>query len=355
MGLGRRRPVRVRRHLVQAGSAQRAPAREAVGAVDRLRLGPGRLRSRRWRSTSKGSTSGPGRRWSTSTPGPLGPLDRLGRAPHALGRLHADDGPRASGRQVSRGPDPVESSVPISKKGKGGGKGSGAGGGAGKLEDGTVQRRRPAPVGPWVGRRATGPLLRRPEQLGVRQRGRPQRSRTGRTCYAAFDGVIGPAFGYLGDPKDQGRFAGKRLHLVGRHNELYYAHLSLTAHGIGPGKRVKAGDLLGWSGQANGVEHLHLGERNGYTGGSGSGHPYPEQVVHRPPLGRRHAGATTRGRHDPPNGPAARQLPLARLGQRSRASRSRTSGPSQSRSACTRRWGRCRSSTPRTRRSATLC
>lgn len=82
----------------------------------------------------------------------------------------------------------------------------------------------------------------------------------GTPLYAAFDGTIGNQFGSLGSG---GRFAGLRLHLVGKGDELYYAHLSKFAPGIKPGTRVRAGQLIGYSGSANGVPHLHLGDRNG--------------------------------------------------------------------------------------------
>lgn len=83
----------------------------------------------------------------------------------------------------------------------------------------------------------------------------------GSPIYAMSDGVIGPSFGPLNsnDPK----MAGLRLHLNTKNNEYYYAHLSAFAPGIKPGTKVKKGQLLGFSGVANGVAHLHLGFRNG--------------------------------------------------------------------------------------------
>jgi murein DD-endopeptidase MepM/ murein hydrolase activator NlpD len=79
----------------------------------------------------------------------------------------------------------------------------------------------------------------------------------GTPVYAVADGTIGPQFGSLGSG---GRFAGLRLHL----NEpggtsFYYAHLSSFAANIRPGVAVKAGELFGYSGSANGVPHLHFG------------------------------------------------------------------------------------------------
>jgi hypothetical protein len=89
----------------------------------------------------------------------------------------------------------------------------------------------------------------------------------GTPLYAAFNGRIGPQFGALGGPgsvhgeRAGSRFAGLRLHLVGPTNELYYAHLSKFRPGLGPGDKVKAGELLGYSGVANGVAHLHVAEK----------------------------------------------------------------------------------------------
>jgi len=85
----------------------------------------------------------------------------------------------------------------------------------------------------------------------------------GTPIVAVADGHIGPSFGPLPDPDP--RFHGIRLHLVVPQffNEFYYAHLKSTAAGIKPGVQVKQGQLLGLSGTANGVEHLHIGEANG--------------------------------------------------------------------------------------------
>lgn len=82
----------------------------------------------------------------------------------------------------------------------------------------------------------------------------------GTPIYAVADGTIGSQFGSLGQG---GRFAGLRLHLVGARNEWYYAHLSKFAPGLQPGMHVHAGQLLGYSGEANGVAHLHIAARSG--------------------------------------------------------------------------------------------
>ncbi len=83
----------------------------------------------------------------------------------------------------------------------------------------------------------------------------------GTPVYALQDGTIGSQFGSLGSG---GRFAGLRLHLVGAQNEWYYAHLSRFAPGLKPGEHVKRGQLLGFTGEANGVPHLHLASKTGH-------------------------------------------------------------------------------------------
>jgi Peptidase family M23 len=54
------------------------------------------------------------------------------------------------------------------------------------------------------------------------------------------------------------RFAGRRLTLQALGDSWYYAHLTAYAPGIHPGARVHAGQVLGFSGSANGVAHLHF-------------------------------------------------------------------------------------------------
>lgn len=85
----------------------------------------------------------------------------------------------------------------------------------------------------------------------------------GTNVLAVADGVIGPQFGPLDSSNP--RFAGLRLHLVTHDNEWYYAHLEKFAHNIHPGTHVKTGQTLGYSGSANGVAHLHLGQLKGYS------------------------------------------------------------------------------------------
>lgn len=58
-----------------------------------------------------------------------------------------------------------------------------------------------------------------------------------------------------------GRFAGIRVTLHGAGDSFYYAHLSRLL--VRCGSRVKKGQLIGLSGSANGVPHLHIARRLG--------------------------------------------------------------------------------------------
>jgi murein DD-endopeptidase MepM/ murein hydrolase activator NlpD len=82
----------------------------------------------------------------------------------------------------------------------------------------------------------------------------------GTALVAVADGEIGSQFGALhsNDP----RFQGLRCHLITANNEFYYAHLSKFADGIKPGAHVKQGQVIGFSGKANGVNHLHIACRH---------------------------------------------------------------------------------------------
>jgi hypothetical protein len=82
----------------------------------------------------------------------------------------------------------------------------------------------------------------------------------GTPILAATDGVIDSRFGSLGKG---GRFAGLRLTVDGHGQASYYAHLSRYARGIKPGVRVRRGQIIGYSGSANGVAHLHFGVQSG--------------------------------------------------------------------------------------------
>jgi murein DD-endopeptidase MepM/ murein hydrolase activator NlpD len=76
----------------------------------------------------------------------------------------------------------------------------------------------------------------------------------GTPVYAVADGTIGSQIGAL-DSNDP-HLEGLRLHLVTDGNEFYYAHLSQIV--VQPGQEVQKGQLLGYSGEANGVAHLHF-------------------------------------------------------------------------------------------------
>lgn len=102
----------------------------------------------------------------------------------------------------------------------------------------------------------------------------------GTPVLAVYDGVIGSQFGPLSSSNPV--LLGIRLHLVTRGNEFYYAHLSSTARGIGPGDHVHQGQVLGDSGVANGVAHLHLASRSGDPGRL-IGRPTPGYVDHHYP------------------------------------------------------------------------
>lgn len=80
----------------------------------------------------------------------------------------------------------------------------------------------------------------------------------GTPVYATTSGVIGPRIGSLGKG---GRFAGQRLTLMGKGNQFWYGHLSKLV--VRAGQHVRAGQLLGYSGSANGVAHLHIGVQHG--------------------------------------------------------------------------------------------
>jgi hypothetical protein len=98
----------------------------------------------------------------------------------------------------------------------------------------------------------------------------------GTPVYAVADGRIGSNIGSLGAAAGS-RFAGLRVQLDGASNSWWYGHLSrLVVHA---GQTVKAGELIGYSGSANGVAHLHIGQRVGdplhsfdvATGNAGTG------------------------------------------------------------------------------------
>jgi murein DD-endopeptidase MepM/ murein hydrolase activator NlpD len=83
----------------------------------------------------------------------------------------------------------------------------------------------------------------------------------GTPVFAVTAGEIGSRIGPL--DSDDPRFGGIRLYVEGNGNSWYYAHLASIAPGIAPGVRVRRGALLGRSGVANGVAHLHLACQHG--------------------------------------------------------------------------------------------
>lgn len=86
----------------------------------------------------------------------------------------------------------------------------------------------------------------------------------GTPVYAPVAGTLGNT-GYLPgvSPSDTGRFAGQRINLFGSGQGFFFQHLSSLAPGIKQGATVKAGQLLGYTGSANGSAHLHFGVEHG--------------------------------------------------------------------------------------------
>lgn len=83
----------------------------------------------------------------------------------------------------------------------------------------------------------------------------------GTSLLAVADGRIGDKIGPISsDPNS--RFGGLRCYLETADNEFYYAHLSKFAPQTKPGAQVKQGQVIGLSGAASGVNHLHLGVRD---------------------------------------------------------------------------------------------
>ncbi len=82
-------------------------------------------------------------------------------------------------------------------------------------------------------------------------------ARKGTPVYAVADGTIGNRIGAQGG----GRFAGLRVYVDTADNSYYYAHLSRLV--VKAGQKVHAGQIIGYSGEANGVGHLHFAAKNG--------------------------------------------------------------------------------------------
>jgi murein DD-endopeptidase MepM/ murein hydrolase activator NlpD len=86
----------------------------------------------------------------------------------------------------------------------------------------------------------------------------------GTPVYASFSGTIVTVHS-----GETGRFAGISVGLdSGRGLAAYYAHLSQVD--VAPGQSVVAGQLLGATGEANGVDHLHFALGRSYADGSPS-------------------------------------------------------------------------------------
>lgn len=81
----------------------------------------------------------------------------------------------------------------------------------------------------------------------------------GTPVYAPVDGSIVRAGNLPGNPG--GRFAGERVTIQGSSNAFYFGHLTSSA--VQVGQQIKAGTLIGYTGEANGVSHLHFAVQNG--------------------------------------------------------------------------------------------
>jgi murein DD-endopeptidase MepM/ murein hydrolase activator NlpD len=80
----------------------------------------------------------------------------------------------------------------------------------------------------------------------------------GTPILATEDGVIRKTGGQA---SEQGRFGGRNITLNGRRDNYFYAHLSRV--NVKAGDRVRRGQVIGLSGSANGVAHLHFGREHG--------------------------------------------------------------------------------------------
>lgn len=127
--------------------------------------------------------------------------------------------------------------------------------------DGQILQKGGYPLG------AQGPVIGRPGQ-GTHSLGNWESDNAidisvpdGTPVIATQDGTIGKVYARTLDPSSQ--FAGYQVHLGAGNNEWFYTHLSRLAKGIGAGTKVKKGQVIGYSGSANGAPHLHLGVKNG--------------------------------------------------------------------------------------------
>lgn len=81
----------------------------------------------------------------------------------------------------------------------------------------------------------------------------------GTPVYSPVSGTVVRAGPLPGNPG--GRFAGQRVTVQGSNNAFYFAHLSAVS--VSVGQKISAGTILGNSGSANGVDHLHFAVENG--------------------------------------------------------------------------------------------
>jgi len=85
-------------------------------------------------------------------------------------------------------------------------------------------------------------------------------AKIGTPILATQDGTIGKVYK---NQSGESALKGIQVHLSTGDNEWFYTHLSKMAAGMVPGTRVKKGQVIGYSGDANGVGHLHIGVKNG--------------------------------------------------------------------------------------------
>jgi murein DD-endopeptidase MepM/ murein hydrolase activator NlpD len=84
------------------------------------------------------------------------------------------------------------------------------------------------------------------------------RVKPGTRMVAMDDGVVVKVRNH---PQDGGRFAGDQITIRGKHgNSYFYAH---GRSSVKAGQRVRRGQVIGVSGSANGVPHLHFGVEHG--------------------------------------------------------------------------------------------
>jgi murein DD-endopeptidase MepM/ murein hydrolase activator NlpD len=78
---------------------------------------------------------------------------------------------------------------------------------------------------------------------------------------AVADGRICGSCGFGANSSASPQLAGQRLTLTTADNAVYYAHLSHIT--VDPGETVRRGQIIGYSGSANGVAHLHVAVQHG--------------------------------------------------------------------------------------------